>query len=133
MRRLYILSVIGIVLLATVLVGVAVFSPETINNILDPERIEVVNARWGNMVNRTYEPEDAIWINFTIFNYGKDKIELDVPTFKLAAYIGSDYSVIDTRRCTLQHGENEIMMMGRTFLSDYQLKVNGYVIWEGSL
>jgi len=125
-RRLYIFTALGVGLLATALISIAVISPETLNNILDPDRIEVVNVRWGKQIS-----EVEIWINFTVFNHGEDKIELDVPSFALATYEGDDYNVIDKRKWHLLHGENEILMIGRTIFSKYRLMIEDNILWEG--
>jgi len=127
-RRLYIFTAIGVGLLATALISVATFSPETLNNILDPNRIEVVNARWGNQISETER-----WINFTIYNHGENKTESDAPVFALGAYEDDDYNVIDKRKWHLLHGENEILMIGCTTFSKYQLMVEGNILWEGTI
>jgi len=129
-RRLYIFTALGVGLLATALISVATFSPETLNNILDPDRIEVVNVRWGNQISETER-----WINFTIHNHGEDTTSSeDGPIFKLEGYFQIEkWQIIDERRWCLQHGQNEIIMMGRTTVSKYRLNVDDETIWEETI
>jgi len=90
-----------------------------------------VNVRWGKQIS-----EVEIWINFSIHNYGDDRIsKVDAPIFTLALYdyVTRTYEVVDKRICSVYHGENEVRMRGTIGKYRYRLFVDDEKIWEGNL
>ena len=85
-------------------------------------QFEFVSVEWGEMVNRSYESENARWLNFTLFNNG------DALTPSKQFSIGGD-----SRGWNTQQGLTSILMMGDTRISDYQLYYDGKLIWESNI
>ncbi len=95
-------------------------------------KFEFVSVEWGEMVNISYEPETARFLNFTLFNNGLDtSIWPDQTQFRLTGFIDGGWSYHDTRGQAYKEGLTSFKMIGNTEISKYRLYYDDKLLWEG--
>ena len=97
-------------------------------------KFEFVSVEWGEMVNRSNEPETARYLNFTLFNNGNESsFWPDLNQFKLEIYQDNSRQSTDIRSQAYKKGITSFVMMGDIRYSDYKLYYDDKLLWEGKV